>query len=906
MESTHFISKPFLNCLTILSLLAAVFLFSNPGIAQTNRATVTGTVTDSSGAVIPGVAVTATRLDTGVTTKTVSNGAGLYTLVNLVPAEYKLEFQKTGFKPLVEPDITLHSTQAAQINARLEVGGVTQQVTVTTQSPMLDKENATFGTNMDNKVVTDLPLSIYGGGRFVEDFAIALTPGYSLLSSPYGGVVNGTQQFTKDYTIDGTSGTAQIQGDSMETGPPMAAVQELQSQTSGIDAQGSITSGGVMNFTMKSGTNQFHGSGFLFGQNEALNANTWDNDNLGIRKATDRVWDYGGALGGPILKNRLFFFGAYEGYRQVDFAPGGFGSAATVPTAAFLRGDFSSLLDTSTVLGTDSAGNKIYKGAIFNPKTHDVFPQNKIPSGMISPVSQKIAAIYQKNYAPQNANLINNDQLPGSNSPAQTPKTTSLKIDYILSSRDHLDGSWILHNQSRTLVDSGGVWQAGSTTGGPLANARLQLVPSDQYRVSEAHTFSPNVVNVFNATYNWYRNGSQPAASGTDWSSTLGFGSTGADNFPSIGFGSQVNGIGETSIGNTWQGFYTAATFIYGDSLSWVKGRHDFTFGGDIRAMQNNYHAGSGALKFSFINDTTGAPGTSYAANVGFGFASFLLGDAQSASETTPANLYGRRKAVDLYAQDNWRLTSRLTLNLGLRWNASFRFHEKYGHWANFDFNKVDPNLGIKGALVYAANGSSSFEKNQDWTNFGPQVGFAYSPWDKVVFRGSFGILYVPIGIQYWTGTPYGFDPGFRSTNAAAAPFNWTSGYPGVVTPGTKSTTPPASLFPVVNIDPNSLRTGYTDAFNFGVQYALTSNMRISANYVGNRAHRLQDSGLNYNEASPAQFLKLVNSGNNWSYVCDAAQAAAVGVPYPYPGFCAPAAAAIAPLPQIASALDTY
>lgn len=718
--------------------------------------------------------------------------------------------------------------------------------------------------------------------------------------------MNGTQQFTKDYTIDGTSGTAQIQGDSMETGPPMEAVQELQAQTSGIDAAGGITSGGVMNFTMKSGTNQFHGSGFLYGRNEVLDANSWDNNNQGLSKVTDRAWDYGGSLGGPIRKGHTFFFGAFERYTQTDFAPGGFGSASTVPTAAFLNGDFSALLDASKVLGTDSAGNTIYQGAIFNPLTHDVFTGNKIPSTLMSPVSQKIVSLYQKYYAPENGNLINNDRLPGSNSPSQTPNTASLKIDQVLTSRDHLDGSWIYHRQSCTLVDSGGVWQTGSTTGGPLADARLQLVPSDQFRASETHIFTPNVLNIFNATYNWYWNGSAPASSGANWPSALGFGSTGASNFPSIRFGSSVNGIGETSIGNTWQGYYVSSNFILGDSLTWTKGRHAFTFGGDFQAMENNYHAGSGALSFNFSNNATGALGTPYAANVGFGFASFLMGNAQSATQTTPADFYGRRKAMSLYAQDNWKLTPKLTVNLGLRWDATFPFHEKYGHWANFDLTATDPALGIPGELAYAQNGGSSFEKNEDWTNFGPQAGFAYSPWQKVVFRGSFGILYVPIGIQYWTGVPYGFDPGYRGTNSATTPFNWDSGYPGVFAPGTKSTTPAVSLFPVVNVDPNSLRAGYTDVFNVGAQFQLTPTMRLSASYVGNRGHRLQDSALNYNEASPSQFLSLVNAGANWNYVCNAAQAAAIGVPYPYAGFCAPAAAAIAPFPQVAAALDTY
>src|SRR5208337_3989642 len=165
------------------------------------------------------------------------------------------------------------------------------------------------GTNMKASVVNDLPLSIYGGGRFIEDFAVALTPGYSVYSNPYGAVVNGGQWFTKEFTIDGTSGTTSYQGNSMQNGPSMEAVQELQAQTSGLDAQSSITGGGVMSFNLKSGTNKLHGSAFAYGVNEILDANTWTNDNEGLPKGRQRAWDYGGSVGGPIRKNKTFFFG---------------------------------------------------------------------------------------------------------------------------------------------------------------------------------------------------------------------------------------------------------------------------------------------------------------------------------------------------------------------------------------------------------------------------------------------------------------------------------------------------------------------------------------------------------------------------------------------------------------------
>ncbi len=878
-----------------LGVLCASMLY-----AQLNRASITGTVTDASGAIVPDVQVTATNAATRETAKVATNGDGIYSIVNLVPGTYSLSFTKEGFNAVDLPDITVLSAQVAKIDETLAVGSVSQAVTVTAQAPVLDAEDATEGTHLTGQVVTDLPLNIYGG-RQIETFALALTPGYSLLSSPYEAVINGTQGFTKDFTVDGTSATAQIAGDSMEVGPSMEAVQEVESQTSGLDAQNSITAGGVIMLNLKSGSNAFHGSAFDYGHNEALDARVWGNPD----KPENRFWDYGGSIGGPILKNKTFFFGAFERYQQNDFALGTLGAnsgASTVPTAAFLNGDFSSLLDTTKQLGVDKAGNPIYAGAIFNPATGNVFLGNIIPTGMFSTVSQKILAIYKSDYAAQGTSIIGNDAFPQSNSPTQTPNQAVVKLDHNLSDRNRLSGSWVYNHRPRLLADSGGVWQQGSTTGGPLADTRYQTVVGNEFRASDSWTITPNLVNVFNATFNRFWNGSVPASGSTNWAQQLGFGNTGADNFPAISFGGNVNGFGETGIGSTWQGYYVANTFIYNDSVSWTKGQHSFIFGGEFRAMQMNSQGGSGALSFSFNNNTTGAPSASYANQVGYGFASFLLGDAASATETTPFNLYGRRKAMSLFAQDSWKLSPRLTLNLGLRWDATFRLHEKYGNWANFDLNATDPNLGIKGAIVYAQNGSSSFETNEDWHNFGPQIGLAWNPWKRVVFRGSFAITYIPIGIQFWEGVPYGFAPGVRGTNSAPGAFNWDNGYPGVFTPGTKSSTPSPSLFPIVSVDPNALEAGYTDNWNLGVQYELGRNMMVEAAYVGNRGHHLQDTGLNNDQTSAQEFLALNKAGTALNYVCSPSDAAANGVPYPYAGFCAPALAAVAPYPQIAAA----
>jgi len=900
-------------------IVAMAMLTAQMAWAQGNRATVTGTVVDSSGALLGEVEVRATNVETGISTVAQSNDRGIYSVLNLPPGTYAVHFSKSGFKPVDYSRITLLVAQVAELNVSLQVGGTSETVTVTTDAALLETETSTVGTNMNGNVVTDLPLNIYGG-RQIESFAVAITPGYSPLSSPYMAVINGTQGFTKDFTVDGTSATAQIQGDSMEIGPSMEAVEELQAQTSGLSAKSASTNGGVMMFNLKSGTNKFHGSAFGFGHNEFLDANNWDNGHLMVscleenpgdtsscgqyRKSKARFWNYGFSAGGPIIKDKTFIFGAFERYTQNDFTLGDF--SATVPTPDFLQGNFGALLNTSVVLGTDIHDNPIYQGAIFNPSDPGaVFVGNTIPSNMFSSVSQKILAIYQKSYAPSLSGLYNNNRLPASNSPSQTPNQAVIKVDHNLTQNDRLSGSWIYNHRPRTLVDSGGVWSAGSTDGGPLSSARYQIVKSNELRASESHTFSGRLLNVFNATYNEYSNGSVTTASG-NWAQTLGFGDTGADNFPAISFGASVNGIGETSIGNSWQGDYTGSTLILGNQLTWTKGRHTLSFGAEFRAMQINSHSGSGALSFNFNNNQTGAPTESYANQVGFGFASFLLGNVQSAQETTPFNLYGRRKAMSLYAQDDFKVRRDLTLNLGLRWDVNFRFHEKYGHWASFDLNAIDPTLDIPGTITYAKNGSDSFERYQDWKNFGPQVGFAYNPWTKVVFRGSYGIQYVPLGIQYWQGVPYGFDPGYRGTNAATTMFNWDSGYPGVFTPGTQTTIPDSSMVFVPSIDPHSLEVGYTHSFNFGVQFQLTKNTRIEASYIGNRGKRLQDSGLAYNEPSPSVFFNLVNSGHFYDWVYDQASADAAGVPFPYAGFSNYAFVAQAPYPQLATWADTW
>lgn len=890
----------------LAALLPACILWSQPG-----RGTITGTLTDASSALIPGAEVVATNVATGVKYPTETNNAGVYSVLSLPPGSYNLTFRKSGMKPQEYQGVLVVIGQTVQLDATMAVGSVTESVTVSAQTSVLAQETSDVATVMDHKTILDLPLPIEGG-RQLESFAYAITP--AVEGNAWTSYVNGGAAFSKEVVMEGTSAVIQIGGDIESNSPSMEAVDEFRVDTSGMSAEYGRTGGGVFVFNLKSGTNQYHGSGLLFMRNEFLNANSWMNNFLGAsnpadagqyRRPKDRQWTYAGSVGGPIIRNRTFFFGAFERFRRRDLALGGMGS--TVPTAAFLNGDFSALLDTSGgQLGTDKAGNAIYAGSIIDPQTGTIFPGNVIPQNRFSSVSKKIVDIYRAQYAPSLANaLVYNNALPLSNSPSAHTEQFSLKLDHSLSDRSKLSGSYVLVSGPRLLVDSGGIWDPKDSTGGPLAKARWQDAHTGTWRAGHTYMISPTLLNVVNASYAMFYNGSTASAAGGDWVSKLGLGS-GPGNFPEIGFGPSVNGYETTGIGFGSSGFYVANTYILTDSLNWTKSKHNFKFGFDGRLMQMNSHQpGAQVQNYQFSNNQTGAPQEQYANQVGFGFASFLLGAVDNAGVAVPTDLYGRRKYFALFAQDDWKVSRRLTLNLGLRWEATTPLTEKYGRWANFEYNLTNTQLGIPGALAFAKDGSDSFMRNRDWKEFSPRIGGAFQVNDRMTLRASYGMMYLPLGISFWQGVPYGFAPGsygvnqVRETQDLSPAFYWDNGYPGKLTAAVKD--PNFVQYPMVRIDPNSLKAGRLQQWNVGTQIQLPGSTLLEVNYVGNRGSRLQSDQFERNQPNAADVTRLLTSGNEWSWVWDADSAAAAGVKLPYAGYSGFAWAAISPYPQISS-----
>ncbi len=357
---------------TIKLLLLLVLAAAIAAWGQQDRATVTGVVTDPSGAVIPNAEIVIVNLNTGVQLQTVSNETGAFTLPNVPAGSYDMRVSSSGFKTYSRTGITLNVGTTARLDAKLDTGAVQESVTVSADASMLSTESSQVSTTIQSRTVTDLPLS-FAGGRAIENFAYALTP--AVEGNNWTSYIAGSPAFSKEVMIDGMSATAQIQGHIGESSPSMEAVQEFNVQTSGLSAEYGRTSGAVFNFALKSGTNDLHGSAFYYGRNEALNANTWMNnwrqgawrnspdykgvDDPRYARARDRQNLYGTSLGGPVIipkvyngKNRTFLFGAFEQYEQQRLQLNqDYGT--TVPIPDFLNGNFSALL-TNNVVGQDA------------------------------------------------------------------------------------------------------------------------------------------------------------------------------------------------------------------------------------------------------------------------------------------------------------------------------------------------------------------------------------------------------------------------------------------------------------------------------------------------------------------------------------------------------------------------
>jgi hypothetical protein len=897
--------------------------------AQLNRGSLTGTLTDPTGGVIPEARVTIRNSNTGATYETRTNAAGQYNMPNLPPGAYELTFEAPSFKKLVRSGIELGVTDVVRVDATLEVGSVAESVQISAEAPRLQSDTPEVGTSLTNKELVDLPISWSGEGRVPENFAFKVSPGVS--GDVWTSHINGSASFSKESLLDGATVTTYLSGHFEEGSVSTEALQEFKIQTSGMAAEFGRSQGGIFNYVMKSGANQIHGSLYGSLRNEALNANTFVNKARGASRTPDRKQNYAASFGAPVYipklyngRNRTFFYTAYERYKERTLGLGA--PTLTNPVAEFYQGDFSRLLGAATGQ-TDAMGRPVYRGAIYDPLTFSQLPGgrwigqpfegNRIPVARFSQVSQRLNSILQKSYLPTErdasglAPLVNNASAPVSQQPQFDYYMFSAKGDQIISSRQKLSGSYSYGARPRLLIDRGAMWAPNDPVGGPLAKSRYQRVKTDLARLAYDFTISPRLLNFFTVYYNRQGNPSIGTQANVDGAKELGIRGLSTFGYPNIEWNTgpfvTLSNTGYTSKGNIEN---VGSGFL--DTVSFSRGRHFMKTGFDFRRNQlNTQPTQGGTLRFN--PRATAIPNETFSGNLtGFAFASYLLGIVDNGALSDPIGLGARRHYYALFFQDDFKVSSRLTLNLGVRWEYQPPGFEVADRLSSWNPNKIDPASGLPGAYDFAGNcsvctGSRTFGRRslRDW---GPRVGFAWQPLQKWTIRGAYGIFYEADLFDNFDGTPLG-----KRSNVAwggtwnldadpvqpwAGIFNWDNGFP-------VSRFQPAG-FDVSwgnrnrpgMIDPNYGRSGYIQMWNVNAQYEIVRNLVIDIGYVANKSTGLHAGELQRINQLPPSVLSQFGSRLN-NAVRSAADAAANGVRYPFPGFSGTVGSALRPFPQV-------
>ncbi len=853
----------------------AVFVFSATIWAQSDRGTLTGTVTDSTGRVVPAVALTVTNEGTGISTTTSTSESGTYAIPLLTIGSYTLTARAAGFKSYVRRGIAVQVGQTTRIDVQLELGQLEESVTVTAEAPMLTTDTSEVGIVVNQDTFLDLPLTLGGDFRRASSF-IFLSPGVS--GSTWEKHIGGGGSFSDAVYFDGAAMNASPNNDAQYS-PSVDAIGEFKLITNDYSAEYGHALAGVTSFTLKSGTNEFHGSAFEFFRNEKLDARGF----FPQVKAPTRQNEFGGTIGGPIRRNRTFFFVSIESFRRRQ---GATQPLVTIPTPEFLQGNFSAWTQP------------IYDPATTRPDgrggfTRDLFPGNVIPQSRISPISQKIAAVIPK---PTFAGRLTNNYLAPLISPMQDDHNWSAKMDHQFNTNHNLFGTFIFTNRPAIKGIAAGVE-------GPAEDHNRQDLNSRFLRIGEDWTINPTTINHFVASFDRVVDTNRSLSFGQGWPGKLGLSGIVGDLFPSVTFTQ-----GYARLGDSVNYRETETTFGVLDSLSLIRGRHAWKLGFEYqRHRDNSLTRSTDAGLFAFNNLETALPGSGATGNA---VASFLLGEVDSANALFYNTELGVRwNYFAIYAQDDFKVTPKLTLNLGLRWDAQQPYTDDRNRLSYMDPFLPNPGAGnIRGAYTFAGNGWTRVADSK-WNNFAPRIGFAYNPTRNWVARASYGIFYWGIMDRTSLGIPangFNTNAAFASADAGVTPaFNWNNGFP-------QNFPHPPVIAPTVQNGQNAtvgLRSQggvwpYLQQWNFTIERQIGASFAIRTSYVGSKGTHLQaGDATNWNQVDP-RYLSL---GSLLSANINSAQAQAAGFRQPFAGFSdlwgnrASVAQALRPFPQYAS-----
>ncbi len=891
-----------IGCFVIIGI--CLLTITLPLLAQSGRGTITGVVKDSSGSMIPAAEILLVNQQTGVETKGVTTDSGLYRIPYVPPGKYNITVSKSGFKTGLRANVEVLITQTVTADFTLEVGEIKETISVSAESPLLESSTSEIGTAANELEVHTWPSFVSDGTRQLQDFIFNSMPGVQ--GSSWSGSINGSQTFSHEVLIDGiTVGRFDINGgNTSEFTPTVEAVSEFKLQTGALSAQYGNTQAGLTNFGLKSGTNAYHGTGFWLHQNSALDANSWSNNAHSYDpgtgkavKAKNHLNNGGGTFGGPIIKNKTFFFFSTEVLRDNEMALAS--SYDSAPIAAFKQGDFSQLLNpaftrqakSGTQIGTDALGRPVLYGQIYDPATarqlpdgtwiRDPFPGNIIPADRMSAVTKKLLSPQYDIPNPQfplaslyGETLRQNYLKFAGCCPILKINNYSFKVDHTINDKHKVNGSVTYNDRSR-LRDGGGTYRVPGPLPGPyMAGDKTQATPGWLIRLAEDWSISPTKLNHFGIGYNRFRNynAANTAFTGLDFAQILGFqGVAGGATFPVMTFGGPNVDLSGSykQMGHGGTGNEPNGSTVLLDDFTWIKGSHSLRFGVEHRRYYINSSFRNTPGSYAFNSDQTAL--SNFQTSTGFAYASFFLGDARSTSNTIIGSIQGlRSRTTAFYFQDDWKVNSKLTLNLGIRWDLPTGFTDSKNAMSAMDPTMPNPGAdGYLGALAFLGNCQGCTGKTKFWDyyykEFSPRVGFAYAIGNNLVIRGGYGINYSPPLMDGWN---YNLFTGYNGSNNIPAKtgrpgggqdpaYNWDTPYK-VYTATLPNTDPTQLNYDSIDTYPNSIKMAMVQNWNFGIQYQMPWKTRLEVNYVGNHGSRLFDPYLGQlNQVDPSKYLSL-------------------------------------------------
>ena len=905
-------------------VVAACLLCGGVAHAQVARSQFNGTVTDSAGGVLVGATVIATNVETNVESKATTTDAGIYVIPYLASGVYRIRVSAPGFRAGAATDVTLRAAQTLTLDFKLDVDTITETVNI--EAPVIETSTAEIGHYVSTKEFQTWPVPVGDGQRQIQQFIFSSLPGTT--GGTFEGAINGGRNYSHEILIEGIPLGRNLQGGSNnEMSPPTEAVSEFKLQTGTLGAEFGGGQTAVANFVVKSGTNQFHGSGAAYLQDAKFDARPFVAKALNQATPIRELQNGAVALGGPITlprlyngKDRSFFFVTFEKTHQEEQTSTAF---RTLPTRDFQNGDFSRLFDpaytgdarSGTVIGTDALGRPIRFGQIYDPRTtrtvdgrvvRDPFANNVIPRALWDAVARN--TIEQGLWdAPQLDRLFNNQPVLGTCCPVFNQNTLAVKLDQVINTSHK--ASFYVNREWRKRNNSG-AGRYGVPPGSPTNLYQLQNTPSWMIRASENWVISDRLLHRIAFGYNRFTNENRSVHFNAGWPSKIGLRNQPDTTFPRFAFGGtailgNLGNFGSTNRGASYEG-----STIVQDDLTFITGRHSLKTGFEGRFYFVDNETPDATANYNFNSAQTNLPG--FDQTTGHAYASFLLGAVQTSNRSVQAvNTDYYQRDFAFYLQDDFKVSSKLTLNLGLRWDIVPGFYEKNGYVTNLDLNLPNAAAGNRpGALRFADQEGRKTFIDTYYGALQPRVGVAYAVSQKMALSGGYSV-------SHRAATAYSGGEDFGGLNA--------TGYNGNISI-TRATRPtPNAQDPVMalsepypsysgtlpNYDPTQLnnqgfgqlitgneaqREKYHN-YNVTLRRQLPANFSMMVAYIGARGTDLPfDLANDGNQLNRIPFDAIGRYGDLlFSPLSSQPQ---LGIASPYPGFTGTVQQALRPYPQ--------